>query len=248
MFQSGKALRSALIWGGSVSIYVVLVTSVLNEVRDSLIELLNGSELIRNLYPVSTASFENLLGVSMFLVLVGVITAFAVTQVAGWTSEENEGRLELVLSTPAPRRTLLFSNYLVTLVASAFMLAIPGVAFAITAYLSNISINAGNALGGFFGLWVVAAVISGAGFLLAALKPGPAAAVLGGIVVLMFLADLLENVLKLPEWVVNLSVFQHLGQPLTEGLNWTANSVMLALAVVFIGAATIIFWRRDIVK
>jgi putative exporter of polyketide antibiotics len=73
-------------------------------------------------------------------------------------------------------------------------------------------------------------------------------AVTGGVVIVSYLTDLLDQVLKIPEAFVKLSVFREYGKPLVNGLDWLVILVMLALSVVFVSGAVFRFQQRDIEK
>jgi ABC-2 type transport system permease protein len=177
-----------------------------------------------------------------------LVAAYAVIQVSSWTAEENEGRLELVLSTPLPRWRLLLSYFAVALVASALMIGIMGVVFGLCTWIFNLPVNTGNGIAAFVGLWIVAVIIEAVGYVLAAFGPGWAVTVTGGLVILSYMSDILKDMLKMPEAVTNLSVFHQYGRPLVEGLQWTPQVIMIILSVLFIGVAAIRFWQRDINK
>jgi putative exporter of polyketide antibiotics len=91
-------------------------------------------------------------------------------------------------------------------------------------------------------------MIEAIGYILAAFGPGWAVAVTGGVVIVSYLTDLLDQVLKIPEAFVKLSVFREYGKPLVNGLDWLVILVMLALSVVFVSGAVFRFQQRDIEK
>jgi len=246
-FGLRAALPGTLIWAASMSAYIVLIMFVLNDLRATLIDLLK-SDFYKNLGLKALAGNESLLSIALFVFAVALYAAYAVTQVAGWTSEENEGRLELVLSTPEPRWRLLLTRFLVTLVASAILVGLTGLAFGLSGWIANVTVDTERAIETFFGLWIICVAILAAGFLLAAFGPGRAVAIVGGLVIVSYLAQLLGNLLKLPEWIVNLSIFQQYGQPLLSGLNWPAQAIILGLSLAFVVVAALRFEQRDLVK
>jgi putative exporter of polyketide antibiotics len=102
--------------------------------------------------------------------------------------------------------------------------------------------------GAFFGEWVICVIIIGAGFGLTGFIRGRAVAILSGLVVVSYLAELLHEALKLPGWLLDLSIFHQYGQPIVNNLNWLPQLIMLVLGLSFILAGGFGFWRRDIVK
>ncbi len=247
-FGLRTALPGVLIWSLAISAYTLLILSAFDDLKSSMQDLLNSIDIFKALGFLNLTSNENLLSLFIFLFVVLLVAAYAVVQVANWTSEENEGRLELVLSTPQPRWRLLLTNFAVALVSSALMVGLVGVIFGLSTWIFNVPVSAINTLAAFFGLWIICLIIEAIGFVMAAFGPGWAVSVTAGLVILSYLTNALNDTLKLPEALTNLSVFKQYGQPLVEGLHWTPQIVMVVLSIVFIGVAVYRFRRRDIVK
>jgi putative exporter of polyketide antibiotics len=128
------------------------------------------------------------------------------------------------------------------------MVGLLGTVFGLCSWAFNVPVDAGNAAAAFVGLWIVCVIIDAVGYVLAAFGPGWAVSVTAGLVILSYLSDLLEQVLKLPEAIVNLSVFRQYGHPLADGLHWTPQLIILTLSLFFIVVAALRFRQRDITK
>jgi ABC-2 type transport system permease protein len=241
------ALPGILAWGLGLSIYTLIMMSSINDLRDSVISLLS-SDFFNQLGFQALATNENVLSAMLMFLLIPLCAIYAVVQVAGWTVEENEGRLELILSTPEARWRLLASHFLVMMLSSALMIGITATTYALSSLVFNVSLDMGRSVEAFFGLWVVCVIIEAAGFVLAAFGPAWAVAICSGLVVISYMVQLLSNSLRLPEWMINLSVFHHYGLPLVNGLAWMPQFVMMGLSAVFMIIAVFRFWQRDITK
>src|SRR5205807_8835574 len=68
------------------------------------------TDLIKNLGGANAQFNAAFLG-ALFSLLPLLLMAFAVTQVNRWTSDEEDGRLDLVLSTPQSRPVVLFGRF-----------------------------------------------------------------------------------------------------------------------------------------
>jgi ABC-2 type transport system permease protein len=242
------ALPGIIIWGLSISAYSLLILSVFNDLKASMVDLLNSVDFFKQLGFLNLTRNENILSLFIFLFTVLLVAAYAVVQVSSWTSEENSGRLELVLSTPRPRWRFLLTNFGVALVSSALMVGLVYVIFGLSTWAFDVPVSFGNTLAAFFGLWIICVIIEAVGFVLAAFGPGWAVGVTAGLVILSYLTNTLGDTLKLPDSVINLSVFKQYGQPLIEGLKWTPQIVMVALSILFIVVAVYRFRQRDITK
>lgn len=247
-FGLRSALPGAFIWGLGLSVYLLLIMSVFNDIKVNMLDFINGNDFFKQVGFGNLTSNENILTLFVFTFMVLFVAAYAVVQVASWTAEENEGRLELVLSTPEPRWRFLLAYFGVAIVSSAIMIGLIGIIFALCTWLFNVPVNTANSLAAFFGLWIVSVLIEAVGYILAAFGPGWAVGVTAGLVILSYLSDLLGQAFKLPEAVVNLSVFRQYGRPLSEGLQWTPQLIMVALSILFIVAAALRFRQRDITK
>jgi ABC-2 type transport system permease protein len=247
LFELRRDLPSALVWGISLALYIAMIIPYLNEIHANMVELLK-SDFYKMLGFGDLASNENLLSLVFFVFATALIAAYSVILVAGWTSDETEGRMELLLANPAPRWRWLFNRSLVALLSTGLAILICWLTFVVACGLSNVTIDNGKAAGAFFGMWVLSAVIIGAGFGLAGFIPDKAVPILSGLVVISYLVELLREFLKPPAWVADLSIFHQYGQPMLNGLNWTAQAIMLAVAAACWLAAGLGFWKRDILK
>lgn len=70
--------------------------------------------------------------------------------------------------------------------------------------------------------------------------------IVGGLVLISFFMSFLKELLKLPDWAENLSIFQQYGAPLTNGINWGATIVMLVITVAFVVIGAWQFSRSDV--
>jgi ABC-2 type transport system permease protein len=247
-FGFRAALPGAFIWGLGLSVYMLLILSVFDDIKGSMVDFLGDNDLFKQLGLANLTSNENILTLFIFTFMILFVAAYAVIQVASWTAEENEGRLELVLSTPEPRWRFLLAYFGVAVASSAVMIGLMGAIFALSTWAFNVQVNAGNAVAAFFGMWIVSVLIEAVGYVLAAFGPGWAVGVTAGLVVISYFSDLLGQALKLPEAALDLSVFRQYGHPLSEGLHWTPQVIMLVLSILFILVAVVRFRQRDIVR
>src|SRR4029434_7523372 len=102
---------SAVWWGLGLGLYSLVLTALLQQVQQNVRDLL--ADLARN-NPVFAGLIERFIGSggvaanmlllnAVFTVLVVVVVGFAVSLVNHWASDEEEGRLDLLLATSIPR-------------------------------------------------------------------------------------------------------------------------------------------------
>lgn len=245
-FGLGATLPAAVIWGVGMSCYIVLIMSIFQNIRDSTQDWLSSADIFKQLGFAISPTNESLLNIFIIFFLVILFAAYAVSQVWNWAGEENEGRLELTFSTPEPRWRLALVRYAVSASCSLVTIIITFATFIVSAALFNVKVDFSKSFGAFLGLWVVCLMITAFGFVLTALKANNATAILGGLVIVSYLANILADIFKLPDWVLSFSIFHQYGQPLVEGLKWTPQFLMLGLIIVFLAVTVFRFSQRDI--
>jgi polyether ionophore transport system permease protein len=225
---------------------VVLVEQMANQLQ----KLVGGSpvfeRLISNLGGGGTA-FNDLLLSTMFFFMPLLLMAFAVTQVNRWASDEDDGRLELVLATPQSRSTVMLGRYAALATSTVLIGLVALAAVLVSAVAAGLSLNYPNitaatlgiipmgllvaAIGYFAGGWVRTAVDTGLlSFLLAA----------------WFFISFIGPELKLPDATLRLSAFYYYGTPVLHGLDAANMAVLVGVAVVALVLAVLRFARKDL--
>ena len=164
---------------------------------------------------------------------------------AGWASDEGQRRLEVVLSTPRSRASWAAQSGLGVLAAIALVTVIVAalIGFAVVSQAGDL----GPPLGGIAVLGLAAAGFAGVGLAVGGLvRTSLAAGVAGFLVIATFLLDTLGVALKLPDQVLELSIYKHLGQPMAGVFDPVG---IVAAAVMVVGGLAVCAFgltRRDI--
>jgi ABC-2 type transport system permease protein len=239
-------LSTSLAWGLGVGFFGLVLGSAasgfMEQLRDSpqFIELL--STVFPNVDYASAGGFLQLLFVEFGVILAGLAAA---SFVGGWASDENSGRLEMVLATPLSRVRWalaggvgLFAN-----VAIFVALTAAGVGIGVSTTDSDV----GTPLVGSLVLGLYAGALVGIGHAVGGLVgPRFAATVVVVFVVVTWFVQLLGPLLDLPEFVRSLALTAHYGQTMVgswDGVGIVA-SLVLAIGGVLVGAWG--FSRRDL--
>ncbi|HUS14739.1 MAG TPA: hypothetical protein VM536_06935, partial [Chloroflexia bacterium] len=246
-----RALRDllgpTLAWTTALGVYVLMIEAMTNEILEP-IQAITRTPLGQLLGPLNSSMA--LLQVMVLTSVVLLLAGFAVTQVATWTADEEAGRFELVLSTPQRRMGLLLARFAAVAVASTGLVAGLGGAFWLGGRLFNVTLDLGKLWAGMVGLVPLILLIVAAGWALAAALRRPAAAVpiVGGVLITMYIFDLLAPLFKPPTWVLQLSIFYHYGRPFLEGISGAGMTTLIVGTGLLLGLALWGFSRRDIVK
>ncbi len=203
-----------------------------------LAKLFNGSNLATN------NGFLNSLVFS--LLPVGMVF-FAVVMAFGWASDLDNKRVETTLSAPLPRWRMLLERFGVVVLFSVLAAFFVWLGVVVAAVMTGLSIDVGGVAAASFGVLPLELIAAGLVYALAGrLSAYTTLGIVGGLVLISFFMSFLKELLKLPDWAENLSIFQQYGAPLTNGINWGATIVMLVITVAFVVIGAWQFSRSDV--
>lgn len=190
--------------------------------------------------------YTSFLGYFWFGLAELLFAGFAITQVARWSAEDVDGRLELILANPRPRRAVVIERALVLIVGAVVIAAVSGVAVGYASHAQSIDLDWGRLAAASLLLVPFALVFAAAGSVLAAWNPRAAVGLLGAFAFASYLVSEVGPIFKWPEWIQNLSAFKLFGTPLMNGVDRAGLSTMLAIIVVGFGASILLMERRDV--
>ncbi|HKB18699.1 MAG TPA: ABC transporter permease subunit [Candidatus Dormibacteraeota bacterium] len=190
--------------------------------------------------------YPAVLGYTYFDVAELMFAAFAIVQVARWSAEDTDGRLELMLSEPISRAAVVVERMAVLLVGALIVTGVAGLTLFYASHYQGIDLNGQRVVGASLMLVVFALVFAGAGSLLAAWNPRAAVGLVGGFAFASYLDNELATIYKLPAWVQDLSAFKLFGTPLLTGVDNRSLALMLLLALAGLGSSILVMQRRDV--
>jgi ABC-2 type transport system permease protein len=175
-----------------------------------------------------------------------LFAAFAIAQVARWSAEDSDGRLELTLANPQSRAVVVVERAIVLGLGATFVAAVSGVAVGIASQNQGMSIGGDRLATATLLLVPFALVFAAAGSVLAAWNPRGAVGLLGAFAFASYLISEVGPLFKWPEWIQNFSAFKLYGTPLSSGVDRAGLLTMLAIIVVGFGASILVMERRDV--
>ncbi len=236
--------RSALAAWTVVAIVMGAVFGSLVPNLGSLFESETGREMLRRLGGAGSVEDAMLAGVMSVVAL--VLTAFAVSVVARGGSDESDGRTEQVLATATPRAWSFAAVLVVALVGATWLLLATGVAAGLgygaqREVGETLDRSVGSTMVVAPAMWLVTALA------MLGLALGSRWAIAGWVLLVAFATvGLVGELLRLPDWVVDLSPYQHVAKYPSEPVSWRAEIVLAALAAVTAVVAWWAYRRRDI--
>jgi ABC-2 type transport system permease protein len=241
----GDELPRALSWGIGFGLMGALLASLVGPFADQIRQDPNLSSAFGTIfrgYDFATAGGWLQLYAEILYIAAGLAAA---TFVSKWASDETDGRLEEVLSAPMTRARWVIAGGVGALLAVVAMTVLLAAGIGLGAAAGGAT--AGDAIVGTASLGLYAAAIVGVGVAVGGLwRTSLAAEIAALVVVATYLIDLLAPPLNLPDWVHQLALTAHLGQPMIGqwDLAGVAACVVIAAGGILLGA-----WgmsRRDI--
>ncbi len=241
----GDQLPRALSWGIGLGVMGALLASLVGPLAASIKDSADLLKVFSQIFPdfdLGSASGFLQLYVELFYIAAGFAGA---TLVAKWASDETDGRLEMVLATPMGRARWLIAGGIAAILGVVVITVVFAAGIGLGAASGDVS--ATDAILGSTALGLYAAAMIGVGFAVGGLwRTSLAAEITALVVVATYLIDLLAPALKLPDWVHQLALTAHMGQPMTGAWDpvGVVACVVIAVAGIALGA-----WgmsRRDV--
>ena len=236
----------AIGFGIGMGLYAVFIVASAEAFATGLGSLPQIVDIIETIYPgIDIGQPSGVLQLTFFAFGSFIFGLAGASLLAGWASDEGSKRLDVILATPLSRgRWAAWSGLGVmsaVALTTAVLAASTGLAVAFVGG-DIVSPVAGTAV-----LGLSAAAFTGVGFGAGGLvRSSLAASVTAGVVIATFLIDTLGAALKLPDPVLQLSLFAHLGQPMAGHFDPIG---LVAAVVMAVGGVALGAWgmtRRDV--
>ena len=242
----GEQLPRAMSWGIGLGLMGGLIASFVGTMADQIGNDPNLSATFKTIFKgfnLTSAGGWLQLYVQLLLIAAGFAAA---TFVSKWASDEQDGRLEMILATPLARARWVIAGGAAALLASVVMTVLFAAGIGLGAASGGVA--AGDAIIGSAVLGLYAAAIVGIGIAVGGLWRTSIAAEIAAVAVLVtYLIDLVAPPLNLPDWVHQLALTAHLGQPMVGVWDPVGIGACLLIAVGGIAIGAWGITRRDIV-
>ena len=235
-------------WVIALAGVTIWLTLLARTTKDAVYEILHGTPgMAQILGEFDVRDDTGFIAAVVFLYLPVILALFAMMIAMAWPSDLGSGRAELGLSTPTPRWRMYLERFGAALVA---LLAAPlatGLAMVGAARFAGLTLDVAKIPAALLGLLALELITATAVYCFAGwLRPAVVVSVIGALIGVSYFAELLNPLMKLPEWVITLSIFHHFGAPLTQAPYWGDWLVMLLLAAVFLALGGWRFTRADV--
>lgn len=244
--------RSVFAWGLPLGLFSAFIVAIYPSVEDSLSKAVQGYPRgLKEAFGIGQlTSVEQYLQAEMLSLIVPLALGYlAVRAVAsGLTGAAESGRLDVLLSAPVSRRRVVAASFLATAVELAAVLLLTGALCGLGSLLAGSGLAAGRATEGFADVWPLALLFAGFGAIAAgfSLRTSVVTGAVAGLLVAMYVIDLVGRLDTGLSGLRYLSVFKYYGNAIEDGIEPLAflGVTLAACALAAIGAW--LFERRDL--
>jgi ABC-2 type transport system permease protein len=244
----GERLPASILWGLGLGLYGMVIAFSADEFVKALGGIPEIQQLIAQLFPnVDIASVGGFLQIAFFSEAILFVAVATTLLVSGWSSDEGEHRLELVLSTPTARLSWGARSALAVMTGVAIITALLVVGVIAGALTQTASLDTAQVAIGVSILGLYAMALAGVGLAVGGIvRPSLAAPVTIALALGFFLWDLVGSIAKFPDALLDLALNRHLGQPMLGQYDWPGMALCAALAIGGVALCAIGMRRRDI--
>ena len=237
-----------LVIAGFAAWMVVVVEQMVGRLNDLFASASSSPalEILKNISGNATALNAIFLG-AMFELLPVLLMAFAVTQVNRWSADEDEGRLEILLSTPQSRTAVLLGRFAALATATVIVGVATLGAAAVAAAVSGVTLDAANLVEATLGMIPLGLLIAAIGYLVSGwLRTAADTGLISFVLAAWFFISFVGPDLKWPDATLRLSAFYYYGTPLLHGLQLANIAVLVVVGAVALVLGSLRFARKDI--
>lgn len=250
--QLWERRRSLLSWGLPLGIWSAFIVAIYPSIETVLTKAIRGyPPALKEAFGISELStVEQYLHAEMLSLIVPLAVGYlAVRSVAsGLSGAAESGRLDVLLSAPASRRSLVAAGFAATAVELAAVLLFALLLAMLGSVLSGAGLAFGPATAGYANVWPLALLAAGLGILVTgwSLRTSVVTGSVAGALVGMYVLDLVGRLDPSLDWVRYASVFRYYGNAIENGVEPLAFLGVTAVAVLLAALGALRFERRDL--
>jgi beta-exotoxin I transport system permease protein len=250
--QLHERRRSLLSWGLPLGLWSAFIVSIFPSIEAALAKAVrNYPAALKEAFGVGELStVEQYLHAEMLSLIVPLAVGYlAVRSVASALSGAAEsGRLDVLLSAPVSRDRLVMAGFCATAIELAAVLAVALVLTSVGSLVSGAGLSFGSALAGFANVWPLALLFGALGIVVTgfSLRTAIVTGSVAGVLVGMYVVDLVGRLDPSLDAIRYLSVFRYYGKAIENGIDPLSFLGVTAAAVGIAAVGTVLFARRDL--
>jgi beta-exotoxin I transport system permease protein len=250
--QLHQRRRALLSWGLPLGLWSAFIVAIFPSIEDALAKATDSyPAALKEAFGIGElATVEQYLQAEMLSLIVPLAVGYlAVRSIAsGLSGAAESGRLDVLLSAPLSRRRLVASGFTATAVELAAVLAMALALTLLGSLLSGAGLTFGYALAGFANVWPLALLSAALGVVVTgfSLRTSVVTGAVAGVLVAMYVVDLVGRLDTALDWLRYASVFRYYGKAIENGIDPVAFLGVTAAAIVIAGGGAYLFERRDL--
>jgi beta-exotoxin I transport system permease protein len=244
--------RSVLAWGLPMGLFSAFIVAIFPSVETSISKAVQGyPQGLKEAFGIGQlTSVEQYLHAEMLSLIVPLAMGYlAVRAVAsGLTGAAESGRLDVLLSAPVSRSRVVAAGFLATAVELAEVLLVTGLLCGLGSLIAGSGLDAGRAAAGFANVWPLALLFAGCGAIAAgfSLRTSIVTGAVAGLLVAMYVIDLMGRLDSSLADLRYLSVFKYYGNAIEDGIEPLAFVGVTLAACLLAAIGAWLFERRDL--
>jgi ABC-2 type transport system permease protein len=246
------ARRAPLTWGGSLGLMSALIAALYPSIQAALSDAVSSYPSgLKEAFGIGQLdTLEAYLHAEMFSMVVPIAVAVFAIRCASapLAAAEERGYLSTVLAAPLSRRVLAAGAFLTAALAAPAVLVVCGVLTLATAALTGQDLSVGHLLAALAGVWALGLFFAGSAILAAgyAHRAATVTAFGVGLLVVMYLLDVVGKLADSFGWVRSLSAFRYYGEPLLHGAGAGGVAGLVLAGALLAALGAVQFERRDV--
>ena len=244
--------RSLLAWGLPLGLWSAFVVIIFPSVEGALSKAVKSYPAgLKEAFGIGElTSVEQYLHAEMLSLIVPLALGYlAVRAVAsGLSGAAESGRLDVLLSSPVPRTRVAAASFAATAAELAIVLALTIVLTELGSLVAGAHLSLGSALAGYANVWPLALVFAGLGVVATgfSLRTTVVTGAVAGVLVTMYVIDLVGRLDTSLSGIRYLSVFKYYGNAIEDGIEPIAFIGVTAAAILLAALGAWLFERRDL--
>lgn len=244
--------RALLAWGLPIGLMSAFIVAIFPSVEDALGKAIRDypTELKEAFSIGELATVEQYLEAEMLSLIVPLAVGYLAARsvASGLSGAAESGRLDVLLSAPISRHRLVGASFAATAVELASVLVVSLLLTMLGSWLAGAGLAFGPALAGFANVWPLALLFAGLGIVVTgfSLRTSVVTGSVAGVLVAMYVMDLIGRLDAGLDWIRYGSVFKYYGNAIEGGIDPVAfiGVTVSAIALAALGAR--LFERRDL--
>lgn len=239
---------SAFWWIFCMVTFCVYVTILVPSIQPAFESIVHQTPWLQALFfdtPTSTATAT--LGTLLFSFVPGLVILLACTLALRWSADVEQGRLEILFSTPRSRARVLLENYCGTLLLVVLAPVLIWIAITLGALVLHLNMNQSLVIAASFTTLPPALITLGLVYVASGrVRYGAVVGIVSTYLAFSFLEETFEGFVAIPSWISWISIFHVYGNPIFFGIDWGKTLGMTAVGLILLAIGLLQFRKADV--